>query len=197
MTDDSATCSTNGVWIGSDAAGSVSMNSSTSRPLDVTLHPPLMRSTSPWENIEIRHACREARSPVRPFAAAGHEDSHVPFEVLHDGEAIRIAHEDLKNRHLEVHAPPPIDQRHIVGTRDKASRPTCLRPSGEISPLVAASRIFDATCVRAPISRWETLSQTSSRTARKSAVVAVSNMPYPRRESPTVANISHGAIQQC
>lgn len=38
--------------------------------------------------------------------------------------------------------------------------------------------------MRAPILRCEMLSQTSSRTARKSAVVAVSNMRCPGREKP-------------
>ena len=34
---------------------------------------------------------------------------------------------------------------HIVGARDRASWPTCLRPSSETSPRVVASRIFEAT----------------------------------------------------
>ncbi|MDA9415486.1 hypothetical protein XI04_20275 [Bradyrhizobium sp. CCBAU 11430] len=42
---------------------------------------------------------------ARSNAAAGRQDGHVAFEVLHDGEAIRIAHQDLEDRHLEVHAP--------------------------------------------------------------------------------------------
>lgn len=71
----------------------------------------------------------------------------------------------------------------MVGASDRALRPACLRFSGEVSPLVAASRIFEATWARAPVSCRETLSQTSSRTARKSAVVAESNMGAPHRKS--------------
>jgi hypothetical protein len=47
-------------------------------------------------------------------------------------------------------------------------------------PLVAASKIFEATWVRVPVWSRETLSQTSSRTARKSAVVTESNMRDPQ-----------------
>lgn len=44
------------------------------------------------------------------------------------------------------------DYRHIVGARERASWPTCRRLSADVSPLVAASRILEATWVRAPIS---------------------------------------------
>jgi hypothetical protein len=64
----------------------------------------------------------------------------------------------------------------MVGACEMALRPTCLRSSGESSPLLAASGIFDATCVRAPISRCERSAHASSRTARESALVAASNM---------------------
>src|SRR4051794_35806269 len=37
--------------------------------------------------------------------AADMRNSHVALEVLHVGEAIRIAHQNLEDRHLEVHTP--------------------------------------------------------------------------------------------
>lgn len=46
-----------------------------------------------------------------------------------------------------------------------------LRPSRDFMPCRAASRIFEATWVRAPVSSRETFTQTASRTVRKSAVV--------------------------
>jgi hypothetical protein len=48
--------------------------------------------------------------------------------------------------------------------------------------LAADSRILEATWVRAPVPKRETSSQTSSSTARKSAVVAESNMGSPSKE---------------
>ncbi|MEY9590681.1 hypothetical protein ABIA06_002972 [Bradyrhizobium yuanmingense] len=75
----------------------------------------------------------------------------------------------------------PRDQRHIVRTCERASRPIGLSLSRETLPLVAVSRIFEATCVRAPICRPKTLSHISSSTARKSAMVAVSNMRCPQK----------------
>lgn len=78
--------------------------------------------------------------------------------------------------------PPSSAYRHIVGASDRAWRPTDLRWSADVSPLVTASRIFEATWVRVPVSVRETFSQTSSSTARKSAVVAGSNMGDPHRK---------------
>jgi hypothetical protein len=81
------------------------MKSSTDRPLDVICQPPLMRFISPCEKMS-RSETRAARRLVRsaqsrpPVAKIG----HVPLEVLHDGEAIRIADRDLEDRHLEMHA---------------------------------------------------------------------------------------------
>lgn len=81
------------------------MNSSTALPLVVICHPPLMRSTSPCEKMS-RSGTRAARRLVRsahsrPLVAkmAG----HVVLEVFHDGEAVRIAHQDLQRRDLEIH----------------------------------------------------------------------------------------------
>jgi hypothetical protein len=42
--------------------------------------------------------------------------------------------------------------RHIVGTFESAGRPVLLRLSGDLSPWVAASSSFEATCVRVPVS---------------------------------------------
>lgn len=64
----------------------------------------------------------------------------------------------------------------MLGAWRSASRPTCLRRLRVVSPLLAASRSFEATCARTPLSLQETLSQTSSRSARRSAVVAASNI---------------------
>ena len=137
-------------------------------------------------DVQIRYSRGEALGPVGPVSTACSQDGHVALEILHDGKTVRIAHQDLEDRDLEVHARPR-DQRHIVGARKSALRPISLRPSGDTSPLVAASKIFDATCVRAPISLRETLWHTSSKTARKTAVVVVSNMRCPNKERPILA----------
>jgi hypothetical protein len=81
-----------------------------------------------------------ALGPVRPIAAAGRKDGHVAFEVLHEGEAIRIAHHDVEDRHLEVHTASSY-QRPMAGARERASRPACLSSSSDTSPPVAACRI--------------------------------------------------------
>lgn len=84
------------------------MNSSTSRPLAVIIHPPLMRSTS----VEAGHPRRKELGPVRPIAAAGRQDGHVALEVLHDGKAIRIAHQNLEDRNLEARPTPDRSAPH-------------------------------------------------------------------------------------
>jgi hypothetical protein len=133
----------------------------------------------------MREASRFVRSAQsRPLAR---QDRHVALEVVHHGESIWIAHLDLQHRDLEVHRGPSPDQRHIVGAWESACRPTCLNPSGETSPLVAASNIFMAMCVRIPVSLLETFAQISSSTARKSTLVAASNTRCPVRESPILA----------
>lgn len=64
---------TKAAWIGSGDAGRASMNSRTSRPLEVSRHPPLTRSTSPWDQMSrfgIRSASRLVRSAQsRPLVA--------------------------------------------------------------------------------------------------------------------------------
>jgi len=92
--------------------------------------------------------------------------------------------------------PASTDQRHIAGARQRAAPPPCVSSSCDTSPLVAASSIFEATWLRGPISRCDTLSQTSSKTARNSAVLPIEHQCSPESESPTIANISHGATQQ-
>ncbi len=42
--------------------------------------------------------------------------------------------------------------RHIVGAERRASMPTCLRRSAVISPVLAASKILEATWARVPVS---------------------------------------------
>lgn len=92
--------------------------------------------------------------------------------------------QDLQDGDLEIHpARASRGHRHMVGTSERALRPTCLRSSGEASPLVAASKIFEATWARVPVSFRETFSQTSSRIVRRSAVVAESNMGDPRLQN--------------
>lgn len=65
---------------------------------------------------------------------------------------------------------------HIVGASPRALRPTCFRFDIAVSPRVAALRIFEATCVRAVVSRRQTFWQTSSRTAGSGAVVSASKI---------------------
>lgn len=86
------------------------MNSSTALPLAVICHPPLMRSTSPCEKMS-RSGTR-ALGSIRPFAATGRQDGHVALEVFHEGEAVRIAHQDLQHRDLEIHARLDRSARH-------------------------------------------------------------------------------------
>lgn len=54
-------------------------------------------------------------------------------------------------KHCDLEVTGSRDYRHIVGARDRASWPTCRRLSGDVSPLVAASRILEAPWVRAPV----------------------------------------------
>ena len=49
----------------------------------------------------------EASGSIRAVPATGRQDGHVPLEVLHDGKAVRVAHQDLEDCHLEVHATRP------------------------------------------------------------------------------------------
>ena len=72
--------------------------------------------------------------------------------------------------------------RHMLGALSSAIRPTRLRTSTHLSPFVAASRILEATCARAPVSYWDMFSHTSSKTARRSAVVSASNIGDPQRQ---------------
>lgn len=80
------------------------------------------------------------------------------------------------------------DGRHIVGASWRASRPIRLSLSGEVSPFVAASRILDGTWALVPDSKREMSSQTSSRTARRSAVVAGSSIGDPQKEKQSYRN---------
>src|SRR5579871_4261944 len=68
---------------------------------------------------------------------------------------------------------------HMLGTPLSALRPIRLRSSTDLSPVLAASRSLAATCARAPLSYRDTFSQTSSRTARSSAVIWLSNIGIP------------------
>jgi hypothetical protein len=53
-------------------------------------------------------------------------------------QTLAISRQDLRTVTWKF-TPAPPDQRHIVGACESASRPTCLRASGETLPLVAAS----------------------------------------------------------
>jgi len=59
------------------------------------------------KDVEVRHSAGKTSSRVGPIAAAGRQDGHVALEVLHDGKAVRIAHQDLQYRNLEIQRPRP------------------------------------------------------------------------------------------
>lgn len=92
-------------------------------------------------------------------------------------------------------------QRHMVGGF-RALHPAALNASAESCPRAAASRIFEATCVLAPVSLTGIFSQTSSSTALRSAVVSISNMHQPHkilrgRGHRTSGVCSLGGVPKC
>lgn len=159
--------------------GRGSISSSTARPLSVMRHPPFTRSTSRCgKKVELGHAGAHSLGARRAIGTARGQNGHVSLEVRHGCEPVRVAHKDLQHRDLEVHMSTITvvrTYRHIVGAERRASMPTCLRRSAVTSPLLAASKILEATWARVPVSLRGRPSQTSSRTACKSAVVVASN----------------------
>lgn len=67
----------------------------------------------------------------------------------------------------------------MVGACERAWRPTCLRWSGDVSPLIGFQDFRRHVGTGAGLDPGNAFA-TSSRTARKSAVVAGSNMGTPQ-----------------
>ncbi|MGY4498217.1 hypothetical protein ACVWYH_002148 [Bradyrhizobium sp. GM24.11] len=142
------------------------------------------------KEVELGHAGAHALGARRPIGTARGQNGHVSLEVRHGCEPVGIAHKDLQHRDLEIHMSTMSvvrTYRHIVGAERRASMPTCLRRSAVISPLLAASKILEATWARVPVSLRGRPSQTSSRTVRKSAVVVASNTWRLRKAQRMVA----------
>lgn len=53
--------------------------------------------------IEVRHARSQPLGAFGPVATAGRQYSHVALDVVHHGEAVRVAHQDLQHRDLKIH----------------------------------------------------------------------------------------------
>jgi hypothetical protein len=80
----------------------------------------------------------------------------------------------------------------IVGAVFRASRPAFLRSSIFVWPSAAASRSFEATWALIPFPL--AASQTSSSTARSTAVVSVLNMEHPQRMEAKILRFEETAI---
>nr|GAJ37487.1 hypothetical protein BDOA9_0201040 [Bradyrhizobium sp. DOA9] len=77
-----------------DGAALVRDSPASAQPLDQLL----------GEDIQIRYARAQTLGPLGPVPAAGRKDCHVAFEVRHDGKPVRIAHQDLQDSDLKIHA---------------------------------------------------------------------------------------------
>ncbi|MET4234578.1 hypothetical protein ABIA85_007883 [Bradyrhizobium sp. LA6.10] len=118
-------------------------------------HPPFIRSIGCWEKMSRFGTGRgQSLCEPSPMPTARRQNGHVPLKLCHGREPVRIAHQYLQDCDLEVHLSDNITCRLPPhgGAWRSASIPTCLRRWRIVSLLVAAPRLFEATCARMPVS---------------------------------------------
>lgn len=58
------------------------------------------------KDVQPRHPPGEPPGALGPVATAGRQNGHIPLEILQGSEPIRVAHQDLEDRHVEIHPRP-------------------------------------------------------------------------------------------